>query len=98
MCALGKFQLTILDLECVIYKKDAFSLFAAGDKGEFEILAYHYPMISLLKDNSDLIIDWKELVAVRRGILKFFNNQCVVMVEMAEDIEEYYPDLFFRQV
>ena len=56
------------------------SIFFMGDKVEYEILAYHYPLLGVLK-KGDIIINWKEKIAVQGGIVRFFANECIVLVE-----------------
>ncbi|MDD5071015.1 MAG: hypothetical protein PHV17_09840 [Candidatus Omnitrophica bacterium] len=80
---LGKFKLSILDPEKTIFEGDVDTIFIAGDTGEFELMAYHFPVLSLLRQG-DIIIDWKYVVAVTKGILRFFKNDCVILVEMDE--------------
>ncbi len=90
MSTAGKFRLTILDPDSVIYKGEVSSLYVYGNMGEFELLAYHYPVLCLLKEDTDVVIDWREFVTIKRGILKFFKNECVLIVELMEDHAEYY--------
>ena len=77
-----KFRLAILDIDSIIYKKEVKSVFIPGDQGEFELLPCHYPLLSLLKEG-DIIINWEDVVSVKRGIVKFLRNDCVIVVEMA---------------
>ena len=94
MCALAKFKLTIMDPDSIIYKNNVTTLFVPGDNGDFELLSYHYPVLCLLRADSDLIINWKEVVTAKKGIVRFFKNDCVAIVELRDDFEGYYPDLF----
>lgn len=80
MAAAGKFKLLVLDAERKIFEGEIGSAFIQGDNGEYEILAYHYPVLGLLKQGQ-IVIDWKYYVDVRNGILKFFKNDCVIIVE-----------------
>ena len=64
----------------LIYENEIQSLFLTGDQGEYELLAYHYPVLGLLKEGS-IIIDWKESFAIKAGIVRFFANECIVLVE-----------------
>ena len=80
---LGKFKLSILDPEKTIFEGDVDTVFIAGDTGEYELMAYHFPVLSLLRQG-DIIIDWKYVVAVTKGILRFFKNDCVILVEIDE--------------
>lgn len=79
----GKFQFTVLDIDTIIYKDEVSSIFMPGDKGEFELLSCHYPLLSLL-GQGDIIIDWKEVIAINRGIVKFLRNDCVAIIEVAD--------------
>ncbi len=85
--SLGKFMLTVIDIDSVLYKAEVGSVFVPGDQGEFELLPCHYPLMTLLKPGN-LIIDWKEMIQVERGILKFLRNDCVAIVEVMEEETE----------
>ena len=65
----------------MIYEGDAEHLFLPGETGEFELLPYHYPVLSLLKAGH-IIVDWKYSIAIKKGLVKFFKNDCVVIVEL----------------
>ncbi|MEI8175911.1 MAG: hypothetical protein WCG78_03490 [Candidatus Omnitrophota bacterium] len=86
----GKIRLTILDPDAVVYRGEASTIFVAGETGEFELLPYHYPVLCLLKEDSDIIIDSNEFVTIRRGILKLFKNECTIIAELAQDYADYY--------
>jgi len=70
-----------MDPDKVVYRGTASSIFLKGNTGEFELLAYHYPVLSLL-DECDIIIDWEKRISIRKGIVKFFKNDCVILVEL----------------
>jgi F-type H+-transporting ATPase subunit epsilon len=72
--------LTILNPRDVVFEGDVESLFLPGDKGEFELLPFHAPMVSLLKDG-DIVIDWKTRISIKNGIAKILNDECVVLLE-----------------
>ena len=73
-------KVKILNPKHVVFSGEATSIFAPGDTGEFEILPYHAPVISLLKPGT-VIVDWKKRIPVTRGILRFSNEECVALVE-----------------
>ena len=83
MADLGKFKLFVMDATKKIFEGDVESLFLQGNTGEYEILSYHYPVLGLLKQGK-IIIDWKYFVAIKKGIAKFFKNDCVILVELEE--------------
>ena len=64
----------ILSPKNLIFENEVSSLYIMGDRTEYEILAYHYPLIGLVQQ-SDIIIDWKKRVPVRSGILRFFRQR-----------------------
>ena len=74
------FHLTILNPKHVLYEGDANSVFLYGDRGEFEIMAHHAPIVSLLKEGN-VVVDWETSIPIKKGLMKFFNNDCVILVE-----------------
>lgn len=76
-----QFDLLIMDPDRVIFEGKATSLFLRGDTGEFEILPFHYPVLSLLAEG-DIVIGWKYALAIKKGIIRFFLNECVIIVEL----------------
>jgi F0F1-type ATP synthase epsilon subunit len=79
-----QFDLLIMDPDRVIFEGKVSSLFVKGDTGEFEILPFHYPVLSLLT-LGDIIVNWKYKLSVKKGILRFFMNQCVIIVELNDE-------------
>ncbi len=78
-----QFDLVIMDPDRIIFEGKASSLFLKGDTGEFEVLPFHYPLLSLLAEG-DIVIDWKYALAIKKGIVRFFMNECVIIVELKE--------------
>ena len=76
----GNFKCIILSPRKLIYEKEIQSIFLTGDRGEYEILAYHYPLLGVLK-RSDVIINWNEKITIQGGIVRFYANECTIMVE-----------------
>lgn len=73
-------KLKILTPKHVLYEGDAWSVFLPGDLAEFEILDYHAPIVSLLEPGY-VTIDWKRRIPIKRGMVKFDNNDCTILVE-----------------
>ena len=80
-----KFKCIILSPHSLIYENEVQSVFLTGDRGEYELLAYHYPLLGVLK-KSDVIINWNEKVSINGGVVRFFANECLIMVE--EDVRK----------
>ena len=73
-------KVTILNPKHVIFDGEAKSVFLPGDMAEFELLDFHVPIVSLLKPGN-VIVDWKTKVPIKQGMVKFSNNECMVLVE-----------------
>ena len=76
----GTFKCIILSPNRLIYENEVESIFLQGDKGEYELLSYHYPLLGVLKI-SDVIINGKERIPIRSGIVRFYANECIILVE-----------------
>ncbi len=74
------FKLTVMTPDALVYENEVESIFLTGDRGEYEILPYHYPILGILK-RSDIIIDWKESIPVKSGLVRFFANDCIILIE-----------------
>ena len=75
----GNFRCVILSARQLIFEGEVNSLFVTGDCGEYELLAYHYPLIGIVA--GELVINWEKRVPVKGGVIRFFANECNVMVE-----------------
>ncbi|MBF0385629.1 MAG: hypothetical protein HQL27_07125 [Candidatus Omnitrophica bacterium] len=76
----GHFRCMILSPKRLVYENDVNSLFLTGDKSEYEILAYHYPLLGVLK-KGNIVVDWKEKIPIEGGVIRFFANECTILVE-----------------
>lgn len=81
------FKISIMTPEALLYQNEVESVFFVGDQGEYELLPYHYPVLGVLKEGN-IIINWKEAVPIKFGIVKFFANDCIVLVE---EVERFRP-------
>jgi len=77
------FKLSIMTPEALLYQNEVESVFLTGDQGEYELLPYHYPVLGILKQGN-VIVNWREAVPIKFGLLKFFANDCIVLVEEIE--------------
>ena len=75
-----RFKCTILSPNRLIYENEIHSVFLTGDSGEYEILAYHYPLLGVLV-KGDIVINWNEAIPIAGGVVKFFANECTILVE-----------------
>lgn len=77
---ISTFKLTIMTPDKLVYENEAHSVFITGDHGEYELLPYHYPVLGILK-TGNIIVDWKESIAVKKGVIRFFANDCIMLIE-----------------
>jgi F0F1-type ATP synthase epsilon subunit len=80
----GNFRCVILSAKRLVFEEEINSLFISGDRGEYELLAYHYPLIGIIK--GDIVINWDRRLSVRGGVVRFFANECTIIIE--EKIQE----------
>ena len=79
------FKITVMTPEALLYQNEVESAFLTGDRGEYELLPYHYPVLGILKEGN-IILNWREAVPIKFGVVKFFANDCIVLVEEIERI------------
>ncbi len=77
------FKLTVMTPDSLIYENEIRSVFLTGDTGEYELLPYHYPVLGILKQGN-VIINWKESIPIKAGVVRFFANDCILLVEQDE--------------
>lgn len=73
-------KVTIFNPKHVLFEGEAKSVFLPGDMAEFELLDFHAPIVSLLKAGK-VVIDWETSIPIKKGMVKFDNNECVILVE-----------------
>ena len=76
----GNFKCIILSPRKIVYENEIQSIFLKGDQGEFEVLAYHYPLLGVLS-KSNVIINGSEEISIKGGVVRFFANECIILVE-----------------
>ena len=73
-------KITVLSPKQTVFEGEAKSVFLPGDLAEFEILDYHAPIVSLLRAGN-VVVDWAKKIPIRRGMIKFDRNECMILVE-----------------
>lgn len=63
-----------------LFEGEAKSVFLPGDRGEFEILDYHAPILGVLRAG-EVTIDWRTRIPIKKGLVKFDRNECVIIVD-----------------
>lgn len=77
---MASFGVKILNPKHVVFQGPVESLFLPGDAGEFELLAYHAPIVSLLKEG-EIVVDWKDRIPIKKGMVRFDGGECVILLE-----------------
>jgi len=73
------FKISISDQERKLYEELVSQVSLPGEEGEFAVLDFHAPMISLLKAGK-ILVDGKYL-PIRKGIALVARNELFVLVE-----------------
>lgn len=73
-------KVSILNPRHVVFEGEARSVFLPGDMAEFELLDYHAPIVSLVRAGN-VVVDGERTIPVKSGMVKFDNNECVMLVE-----------------
>jgi F-type H+-transporting ATPase subunit epsilon len=73
-------RVIILNPKHVLFEGEAKSVFLPGDMAEFEIMDCHAPIVSLLRPGQ-VVVDWEKNIPIKRGMVKFDNNECKILVE-----------------
>lgn len=64
----------------VIYEAEAVSVFLPGADGEFEVLDFHKPIMSYLKEGTIVVDEFKEF-PIRGGVVKMGGQKLIAIVE-----------------
>ena len=73
-------KVTILNPKHVVYDGEAKHVFLPGDMAEFELADYHAPIVSLLRPGK-VVVDWKQVIPIKQGMVKFDKNECMILIE-----------------
>lgn len=74
------FKATILTSDKILFEGDVWSVFFPGAEGEFEVLEWHKPILSLLR-RGNIVIDGTKKVPVERGAMRMSGDELVAVVE-----------------
>jgi F0F1-type ATP synthase epsilon subunit len=67
--------------QAILYESEALSVFLPGADGEFEILDFHKPLISQLKEGTIVVDNIKEF-KIRGGVVKMGGQSLVAIVDL----------------
>lgn len=73
-------DVTILNPEKTLYHGQVERICLPGDCGDFEVMAFHKPLVSLLR-RGRIVLDEKRVFDIRKGIVRVLNDELVALVE-----------------
>jgi len=74
-------EVTILNPKETLYSGVASSIILPGDTGDFEVMRYHKPVISLLRQGR-IVLDGETALPIRRGVARAHLDTLVALVEV----------------
>ncbi|MFH1900785.1 MAG: hypothetical protein ABIK26_00875 [Candidatus Omnitrophota bacterium] len=74
------FDVLIINPKHTLYEGKGEVVSLPGEKGVFEILDHHAPIITLLGEGK-IIIDEQVYLLIEGGLAKFYNNKLTVLTE-----------------
>jgi F0F1-type ATP synthase epsilon subunit len=83
-----RFNLQVLSLKGLAFDDLVESIYLTGDDGEFELLAFHHPLVASIPEG-DLKIADHESIPIKVGVLSFRNNQCRIIAEVDPSYKNY---------
>lgn len=77
------FDLMVVSPQRVLFNDAVNKLFLDGDDSEYEILSFHAHLIGVLRAGR-ILIDEKKAIPIQKGVVQFYENRCIILVEEAE--------------
>ena len=74
------FDLTVISPKKILFNDAVNHLFVNGDETEYELLSFHAHLVGVLGEGN-IVINNKKAIPVKKGIVKFYENKCVILVE-----------------
>lgn len=78
----------IMSLKGLAFDDMVESVYLTGDDGEFELLAFHHPLVASIPEG-DLKIAYHESIPIKVGILSFKDNCCRIIAEIDPKFKNY---------
>ncbi len=78
------FDLLIVTPKKVLMDEAVERVFLDGISTEFELLSFHAHLVGILR-RGRIIINNRKAILVNKGVVKFFENKCVILVEEQTD-------------
>ena len=83
---MNTFRLQVLSLRRLLFDGEVREVQLSGDEGEYELLAFHYPVLGALPGGEIKIAD-KGSIPLRAGVVMFQHNRCTIIIEEADETQ-----------
>ena len=91
-----KFSLRVVSLVREVFRGDVESIYIMGDEGEYEMLAFHYPLIGAVPEG-EIYVAGHDPIPLKTGVVMFDeNNHCTVIIE-EKDQDDAVDKQFFSK-
>lgn len=83
-----RFNLQILSLKGLAFDDEVESVYLDGEDGEFELLAYHHPLVAAIPQG-EIRIAGHDSIPIMVGIVSFRDNQCRIIAQVDPKFKGY---------
>jgi F0F1-type ATP synthase epsilon subunit len=84
----SKFPLKISSLKRTLFNGETDSVYLDGDEGEFELLAFHHPILAALPEGAVKVSGHID-IRIRAGVVLFEDNKCTIIVEEGDQKADF---------
>lgn len=74
------FDLTVVSPQRIIFDDAVSKIWIDGDDSEYELLPFHSHLMGVVRSGR-IIVDDKKAIPVRKGVVQFYENKCLILVE-----------------
>ena len=72
-------RVTILNPKETLYEGEVKTVSFPGSDGDFEVMEFHKPVISLLR-RGNVVLDMKRAIPIEKGIVRVLHDEVVALV------------------
>ena len=73
-------HVTIMNPDATLYEGEVAGVVLPGDRGDFEVLRFHKPLIGLLRSGR-IVLGGGRSLPVKRGVVRVNHDRLVALVE-----------------
>ncbi|MBU9889898.1 MAG: hypothetical protein KTQ49_08545 [Candidatus Omnitrophica bacterium] len=83
-----RFNLQVLSLKGMAFDDMVESVYLDGEDGEFELLAYHHPLVAAIP-KGEIKIAGHDSIPIIVGIINFRENRCRIIAQVDPQYKNY---------